>query len=365
MTQSVQTQAPTSMFNQASLDGASDRLQELKLEEGKSTLVSFIENIPGMPNPPFVYAKVHWNSEMGDNGRMYQCFGGSCCQQVTWQKGWGGAPGKFEAHKAKTRYFIPVVHYEQDPQNPISVKATIKYLNITWSAYNVIVNTMKNVTGQLSFFMRDAKLEAQKINGALVYQVYLTDTQAQWMSQPAFTQQVNEQLPDVAAKLLAAMPKLMTEAEFMEMKPELDKKVALAMNSYNQQNEQSAQAGFGASSQAGLSTIPQQSGFNPIPQQVQPGAFNPVPGQSQFAPQTQTVYTQPQVNIPFQPQVPQTTGVEGVPQTVGIDVPTQQVPTQVVTQTAGSTQTVEATTQAQPFEIPAASLEFDPSTLLK
>lgn len=353
-----ETQLPQNAFNQASLDGAPDRLQELKLEEGKSTMVAFIDNIPGMPNPPFVYCKVHWNSEMGDKGRMYQCFNGSCCQQVTWQKGWGKEPGKFEAHKARTRYFIPVIHYEQDPTNPTVVKATIKYLNVTWSAYDVIVKVLKNTTQGLSFFQRDAKLEAQKINGALIYQVYLSETQAQWLASPVFKQQIEEQLPSTAQKLLAAMPKVMTEAEFLEMKPELDKKLQVAMASYNQQNEQgSAQAGFGQPAPGGFSPIPQQpaGGFNPIPQQ---------PVFTQQVPQ-QPAFTQPQVNIPIQGQPVQTTGVEGVPQTVGVDVPTQQVPVQFATETVSQAQPVEAVTQAQPFEVPTANLDFDPSMLMK
>lgn len=311
------TLAEQQMFNQASLDGAADRLQELKLEEGKSAVISFIDSIPGMPNPPFVYCKVHWNSEMGENGRMFQCFGGSCCQQITWQKGWGGAPGKFDVNKARTRYYIPIIHYEQDPANPIEVKATVKYLNLTWSAYDVIVKVLKNVNQDV-FFKRDAKIEAQKINGALIYQVYLTESQAQWQVKPNFKEQVDAQLPDVANKLLAAMPKMMTESEFLQMKPELDAKVQKAIASRGQNSGQSAQMEF--STPAG--------GFSPIPQ-------NPL-GQVDAVPQP--VYTQPQVNLPVNSQPAQSI----------VQQPTQ-----------------EQSKEQEEFKIPSVDLDFDPSSLLK
>lgn len=328
---------PNAMFNQASLDGAQDRLQELKLEEGRSTTISFIENIPGMPNPPFVYCKVHWNSEMGENGRMFQCFGGSCCQQVTWQKGWGGAPGKFDVHKARTRYYIPIIHYEQDPTNPIAVKATVKYLNLTWSAYDVIVKVLKNTNQGLSFFERDAKIEAQKINGALIYQIYLSEGQAQWLAQPAFKEQVESQLPEIANKLLAAMPKMMTEAEFLEMKPMLDKKVQDAISSRAQNEGNGAQAGFSTSGQ-GYST---PNGFSPIPQNNFQNAMPAglVPPQTDVS--QQPAFTQPQVNIPIQAQ------------------PVQQV------QSEQQVQQPTTNEPAQEFEVPSVDLNFDVSQLLK
>lgn len=310
------TVAGQQMFNQASLDGAVDRLQELKLEEGKSAVISFIDSIPGMPNPPFVYCKVHWNSEMGENGRMFQCFGGSCCQQITWQKGWGGAPGKFDVNKARTRYYIPIIHYEQDPANPIEVKATIKYLNLTWSAYDVIVKVLKNV-GQDVFFKKDAKIEAQKINGALIYQIYLTETQAQWQVKPNFKEQVDTQLPEVASKLLSAMPPVMTEADFLAIKPELDAKVQKAMASHGQNSGQSAQMEF--STPVGE--------FSPIPQNTLT--------QTNMMPQS--AYTQPQVNLPVN------------------STPVQQT----------ETQSIQEQQKEPEFKVPEVSLEFDPSSLLK
>ena len=100
-----------SAFNAASLDAGGNYLPLLKIEEKKSVLVSFLKQVPGMPEPPFVYCRVHWNSEMGDNGRMFQCFGGACCEQVTWQKGWGGEPGKnygkyFDISKVKWKMIV-------------------------------------------------------------------------------------------------------------------------------------------------------------------------------------------------------------------------------------------------------------------
>ena len=220
----------TTQFNYAGLQTRPDTLSELKLEEGKSTLVSFLKEVPGMQQPPFVYCKVHWNSEMGENGRMFQCWGGSCCQQVTWQKGWGGAPGKFDVHKARTRFYIPIVHYEPDQTNPAMMRATIKYLNITYTAYDALIKAIQNTTEGLDFFDRDITIEAQKVNGAMNYLYHKKESQAQWKSNAVFRQEVDEQLPAVAQKLFNSLPMQMTEEQFLEIKPQLDAKVQQAMN---------------------------------------------------------------------------------------------------------------------------------------
>lgn len=335
MTQSVQTQELPG-FNYASLESSGDYLQELKLEEGKHALVAFLKDIPGMQSPPFVYCKVHWNSEMGENGRLYQCFGGSCCQQVTWQKGWGGEPGKFEVNKARTRYFIPIVHYEQDPQNPASTCATVKYLNLTWSAYDALIKAVQNTTEGLDFFERDITLESQKINGATVYLFHKKESKASWLLNQIFLDQVNKQLPDVARKLLASMPKTFTEEEFLAMKPQLDAKVQQAMATAQAQ-QAGVQAGFGALPTAEVPPIPQ----------AQPIQAQPV---------VQPVYTQPQVNIPVQPSVQQV-----VPETVVTPTVTQPVaqPVAAVQPEQPVAQPVEQTT------VPAVNLDFDPNALLK
>ena len=335
----------TAQFNYAGLQTRPDTLPELKLEEGKSTLVSFLNSIPGMQNPPFVYCKVHWNSEMGENGRMFQCWGGSCCQQVTWQKGWGGAPGKFEAHKARTRFYIPIVHYEPDQANPAMMRATIKYLNITYTAYDALIKAIQNTTEGLDFFDRDITIEAQKVNGAMNYLYHKKESQAQWKTNQVFKQEVEEQLPTVATKLFNSLPMQMTEEQFLEMKPQLDAKVQQAIASH----QQPQQPQFAQPMQQQL-PFAQMPGAQPVQQFAQMPGVQPV--------QTAN-FTQPQVNIPVQP-IPQTAGVDQVPQTTGVDTGIQQVPVQAVT-TAEQTQQVEVTQT----EVPKVDLSFDPNVLLK
>lgn len=323
-------------FNAASLNGPADRLPVLKIEENKQVLVNFLKDVPGMPTPPFVYAKVHWNSEMGENGRMFQCFGGACCEQVTWQRGFGGTPGKFEANKAKTRYYIPVVHYEQDPANPAVTKATIKYFDMTYTAYAALCTTIANTNEGLEFYDRDVIVSATKINGATSYIFDKRESQAAWKSNAIFTQQVQEQLPAVAQKLLNSMPQVLSEAEFMQMKPELDAKLNAAMSSRQAQQAQVAQA------------QPQQTtGFNQLPLGV-PGTMPQaqpmgVPG---TMPQAQQ-FTQPQANIPVSASAAQPVQAQPVVGASGV-APEQTVVEQ----------------EPKPFEVPQVDLSFDPNTLL-
>lgn len=356
MAQQIPTQpAAVPQFNYAGLQPMGDYLPTLKLEEGKSAMVSFLDEIPGMQNPPFVYCKVHWNSEMGENGRLFQCFGGSCCEQITWQKGWGGEPGKFDVNKARTRYFIPVVHYDQDPQNPAAMAAVIKYIDMTYTAYNALITTIQNSTEGLPFFKRDVVITVRKVNGATDYLYTKKESEAQWRVNPVFKEQVETQLPNVAQRLLNAMPKIMTEAEFQELKPELDRKVQAAMNSHSAVNQPGAQAGFGAfpgqvaAPVPGVPSVPQAPGMNAVYQQpagIPNGNVQgvPVPGVPQ-AP----VFEQPVVNIPVQP-------IEAQPATaIAAATPTAEVTS---TTTVGQAETPAV-------EIPSVSLEFDPSALLK
>lgn len=333
-------------FQAASLDAGGNYLPLLKIEEKKSVLVSFLKNVPGMPEPPFVYCRVHWNSEMGDNGRMFQCFGGACCEQVTWQKGWGGEPGKFDVNKARTRYYVPVVHYEQDPSNPTVTKATVKYFDMTYTAYTALCTTIANTTEGLDFFERDIVVTANKVNGATNYVFDKRESRAAWLEQPLFKQQVDEQLPDVAQRLLNSMPKVITESEFAQMKPELDAKVRAAMNSHQAQQQQVQQGQ--AQPSTGFNTLPQaQSMPQAQPVQSIPGVSMDV--QNTMVPGTPMVgsFTQPQVNIPLtqvtQPQAQPMPQAQQAAQTVA--------PAQVE--------------EPKPFEIPQVSLDFDPNVLLK
>lgn len=338
-------------FNAASLDAGGNYLPLLKIEEKKSVLVSFLKTVPGMPEPPFVYCRVHWNSEMGDNGRMFQCFGGACCEQVTWQKGWGGEPGKFDVNKARTRYYVPVVHYEQDPANPTVTKATIKYFDMTYTAYTALCTSIQNTTEGLDFFERDIVVTANKVNGATNYVFDKRESRAAWLEQPIFKQQVEEQLPDVAQRLLNSMPKVITESEFAAMKPELDAKVKAAMNSHQAQQQQMTQGQ--AQPTTGFNQLPTGVPGQPMPQ-AQPIQGVPnvsmdvqntmVPGQPMVS-----SFTQPQVNIPLaqvaQPQA------QPVAQAVQLQVQPEA--------------TAPAAEEPKKFEIPTASLEFNLQDLLK
>lgn len=333
------TQPQTAQFNYAGLEPKADFLPCLKLEDGKQALVAFLKDIPGMQSPPFVYAKVHWNQEMGDNGRLFQCFGGACCQQVTWQKGWGGEPGKFDVNKARTRFYIPVVHYAPSETNPAVSEATIKYIDMTYTAYDALIKAIANTTEGLSFYDRDIAIEPQKVNGATIYLFHKRETQAQWKTNAVFTEQVNAQLPTVAQRLFNAMPKTMTEAEFMAMKPTLDAKVQAKMQSHDAQMPQQAQA-----AQSAYNAFPTAQQMPTMPQ-VQPAQF-----------------TQPTTNIPIAQPAPQGTAIgdatfappvtSQVPQ---VEVPQAQVP---------QTETI-VTTAAQQTEVPTVTLDFDPSKLMK
>lgn len=330
--QQAQEQQP--VFNYAGLNSSGDFLPCLKLEEGKSALVNFLAEIPYMQNPPFVHCKVHWNSEMGDNGRLFQCFGGLCCQQVTWQKGWGGEPGKFDVNKPRSRYYIPVVHYEPDPSNPAVSRATIKYIDMTWTAFDALVKTINATNEGLSFFDRDITIEVRKVNGATDYLYNKKESQAQWKTNPVFKEQVEQQLPEVAKRLMNAMPKMMTESEFLALKPTLDKKVQEAMTSHNS-----------------LMTSQSAQGFANLPSQ---------PAQQ---------FVQPQVNIPVQSST--LNAGTAAQSTASIQIPVikesqvSQVPSATEPQ-AGQTAVTESQVQEEkPFEIPQVDLEFDPSALLK
>lgn len=334
MAQNVPQQPTPPTFDYAGLETQGDFLPELKLEEGKKALVSFLKDIPYMENPPFVRCAVHWNSEMGDNGRMFQCFGGSCCQQITWQKGWGGEPGKFEPNKARKRYFIPLVHYCQDETNPAATKAMVKHLNLTWSAYDALVKAVQNNVEGLDFFERDITLEATKVNGATVYLFHKGESLAQWKQNPVFKQQVEEQLPNVAFRLANAMPKTMTEAEFMEMKPQLDAKVKAAMASHNavQQNAVPQYTQGVPQYQGVPQGVPQTQGFN-------------------LPPQT-PVYQQPQVNIPVATPIQAQSSEQLAAAVQQVEQPTQT--------------TVEEVAQpTQEPTVPQVTLSFDPNQVLK
>lgn len=338
-------------FNYAGLEPAGEYLQELRIDEGKSALVNFLQDIPGMQNPPFVFCKVHWISEIGDKGRLIQCFGGQCCEQVTWQKGWNGQPGKFEATKPKQRFFIPVVQYEADPANPAQSRATVKYMNMTWTAYNALVTTINNTVEGLSFFDRDITLTARKVNGATDYLYDKKETQAQWKTNPVFKAQVEEQLPNVAQRLKNAMPMFMDETTFMQMKPQLDAKVQAAMRSHQQQTQPAPQAAFGSLP----GQVPPMNNMQPM-QASQLGQVPPV------QPMPQPMYQQPQVNIPVQPNL----NVQGV--TVPGEVPPAQ-PSPALSFDAQGQMTQQAQPAEQPAQeqtvIPKVDLEFDPSQLLR
>ena len=313
-------------FNYADPSSAGEYLPKLILEEGKSALVSFLKTIPGMQEPPIVFCRVHWNSEMGEKGRRYQCFGGQCCEQVTWQKGFGGQPGKFAPNKATTRYYVPCVVYEQDPLNQTQMKATVKYADFTWVAYNSLCTAIANTTEGVPFWERDIVLTMKKVNGATDYVFDKKESQAQWIVNPMFKQQVEEQLPKVAEKLLKSLPQMMTEAEFLQMKPELDAKVYAAMNS--RQNPQATQQA-------------PQAQFGQLPQG--------------FIPQLAQTFTQPQVNIPVQTSQPQ------------VNIPVQQEVVQSQVNIPVQSEISQPTVAEQPKEqaTSSISLDFDPSALLK
>lgn len=358
-------------FNYAGTDPAGDFLQELKIEENKQAMIAFLDNIPGMQNPPFVYCKVHWISEYGEKGRLIQCFGGQCCEQVTWQKGWGGEPGKFAPTKARHRYFIPIVHYEQDAQNPVATKATVKYLNMTWTAYNALVTVLQNTTEGLSFFDRDFMVTARKVNGATDYIYDKKESQAQWKTNPIYKQQVEEQLPTVAERLKNAMPLYVTPEEFAAIKSELDQKVKAAMASHqmqqqHQQQQQQAQP-FGALPGQGMpqgipTAQPAQQAF--VQPQPVPQVFAQAPLPEQNPVMQQPVYTQPQANIPVTAPMP---GMEGnymntpIP---GMPVQPQMQPTPVTTTVEQAPQEPVQQEPAQQ-ELPPVSLAFDPTKLLQ
>lgn len=346
------TQSMTDGFTYASLTPQGEYLNSLKLDEGQTALVNFLQDIPGMQNPPFVYCKVHWISEIGDKGRMIQCFGGQCCEQVTWNRGFGGEPGKFAPTKPKHRYYIPIVHYEQDPKNPAATQATVKYLDMTYSAYNALVTTLQNTTEGLSFFDRDITLTARKVNGAMDYIYDKKESLAQWKTNPVFKEQVEAQLPDVAKRLKNSLPMFITPEEFAEMKPALDEKVRLAMSSHQQQQQQhQVQPQQQYSALPGQAFVPQQ------PQTYPQGFVQPGQPAQPFGsmPSAQQVYTQPQVAMPAQVQMPQ----QEVAQPVQTMPPVQ--PEQV-----NATQSVPAQpVQEQPVTLPETSLAFDPNALLK
>lgn len=351
-------------FNYAGTDPAGEFLQELKIEENKQAMIAFLDNIPGMQNPPFVYCKVHWISEFGDKGRLIQCFGGQCCEQVTWQKGWGGEPGKFAPTKARHRYFIPIVHYEQDAQNPVATKATVKYLNMTWTAYNALITVLQNTTEGLSFFDRDFMVTSRKVNGATDYIYDKKESQAQWKTNPIYKQQVEEQLPTVAERLKNAMPLYITAEEFAAIKHELDAKVKAAIASHQMQQQaqqQPQQQQYGALPGQGLAQPMQQQYAQPVQQQ-----FTQAPLPEQNPVLQQPVYAQPQVNMPIppvqaQPFNPVETPVNMNVQGVAVPgVPVQQM------QSVPVTTTVEQAPQEEPKQdLPPVSLSFDPSQLLQ
>ena len=351
-------------FNYADPQTATSFLPVCKLEEDKPVLMAFLKDIPGMQSPPIVYARVHWFSEMGEKGSRIQCFGGACCEQVTWQKGFGGAPGKFAPSKAQTRYFCPVVVYEPDKTNQTQIKAVVKYLDITWIAYSSLCQAIDNTSGNLSFWERDILVTTKKVNGALTYLFDRREDKAQWLVNPVFTQQVNEQLPSVPERLCNSLPKLMTEAEFMELKPSLDAKVQASINSQmNAQNQQQPQAQFGALPQGSQQQFPGMNQFNQV--------YNPQPA---VAPQPMVQqFTQPQVNIPIQPQP--VSSIPEQPQQVNTPVqtanfnPTPEQPQQIVNPIPEQPQQVsqpQPETKVEDVQIlPNNLLDFDPSSLLK
>lgn len=364
-------------FNYAGTDPAGDFLQELKIEENKQAMIAFLDNIPGMQNPPFVYCKVHWISEYGEKGRMIQCFGGQCCEQVTWQKGWGGEPGKFAPTKARHRYFIPIVHYEQDAQNPVATKATVKYLNMTWTAYNALVTVLQNTTEGLSFFDRDFMVTARKVNGATDYIYDKKESQAQWKTNPIYKKQVEEQLPTVAERLKNAMPLYVTPEEFAAVKSELDQKVKAAMASHQmqQQHQQQQQAQpFGALPGQGMAqgipaAQPAQQAF--VQPQPVPQVFTQAPLPEQNPILQQPVYAQPQVNMPIPPvqaqpfnpvETPVNMNVQGV---LVPGAPVQAVQGVQVTTTVEQAPQEPAQQEPAQQELPPVSLAFDPTKLLQ
>lgn len=365
-------------FNYADPQTATSFLPVCKLEEDKPVLMAFLKDIPGMQSPPIVYARVHWFSEMGEKGARIQCFNGACCEQVTWQKGFGGAPGKFAPSKAQTRYFCPVVVYEPDKTNQTQIKAVVKYLDITWIAYSSLCQAIDNTSGNLSFWERDILVTTKKVNGALTYLFDRREDKAQWLVNPVFTQQVNEQLPSVPERLCNSLPKLMTEAEFMELKPSLDAKVQASINSQmNAQNQQQPQAQFGTLPQGPQQQFPGMNQFNQV--------YNPQPA---VVPQPIVQqFTQPQVNIPIQPQPIQPQPVSSIPeQPQQVNTPVQManfnpspvpqftqpqvnVPVQTINPVPEQPQQVsqpQPETKVEDVQIlPNNLLDFDPSSLLK
>lgn len=342
----MENQTEQIKFNYADPASVGEYLPCLKLEASKQYLVSFLENVPGMQSPPFVFCRVHWNSEMGENGRRFQCFGGQCCEQITWQKGFGGAPGEFKVNKATKRYYIPVVHYEQNPKDPTSTVATVKYIDMTFTAFSTLSSVINQNTEGLSFFDRDVLIDVKAGNGPITYVFNKRETLAKWKENPVFKQQVEEQLPNVAKRLLNALPQMMDEHEFMQMKPILDAKVQAAMNSREPQQ--------------GFDTLPTQTvnGFNEMAQQPQP-AFNTMQtvGVSGMA----QPFAQPQVNIPIQPQVQ----VQQPQVNVPVQPQVQEVQPQPQVQVQQQAQEVQQQDAKPSFELPQTSLSFDPTALLK
>ena len=360
-------------FTYADPTAPGNYLSQVKLEENKPVLLAFLQNVPRMQAPPIVECRVHWNTEMGEKGMKYQCFGGQCCEQITWQKGYGGQPGKFAPNKASKRYYVPCVVYEPDPTNQTQMKATVKYMDMSWTAFNSFGIAMTNTTEGFPFWERDIVVTAKKVNGAIDYVFDKKESQAQWIVNPVFNKQVQEQLPTVAERLLVSLPKAMTEAEFMAMKPELDAKVQSAMATHGnpQAVQQTPQAQFGSLPQGFAQPFAQtvqqftQPQVNiPIqPQTVQ--QFTPVQQVptpevpqhpfEQVQPQTVQQFTQPQVNIPVPTPV-----VENVSQTI-TETPQVVNPTPVVEITPVADTTEKGGTDSNV----SLSLDFDPSTLLK
>jgi hypothetical protein len=330
------TPATVPQFNYAPAEPQADRAKRLDLEEGKTALVSFLKNIPGMDaEPPFVFCKVHWNSEMGDNGKVYQCFGGSCCEQVTWQKGYpAGTPGKFAVNKAKKRYYIPVVHYEQGSDG-ISSVATIKYLDLNYYTYEDLCMAIQGTKEGLDFFERDIEITAKKENQTPKLYFNRKETKAIWQTNEVYKTMVDAQLKDFAQRLYNALPKWITEQEFQELKPSMDAKVEQA---------KAAQSVAQPMIQAGF-----QPNFTP---QTQPGYPGVPPTQTPYmAPQPQ--YSQP--SYPGAPVMPMTPPAAPMPT---VEQPAAPMPT--VAPPAAPMPTVE-----QPgFEVPQVSLNFDPQAIL-
>ena len=305
-------------FSFEAFEQKTNRLQQFTVPtNGESVRFAIIENIPEMQQS-VISNNEHWWSEYGQNGGYITCHGGSCCQTHTWNK----FTKTYEPMKIKKRFYVPVVTYDKS-QNGLEFVANVKVMIITQNIFNKLVRVMQSVEeGTLPFFERDLTASIVKNNnGQEELEFTKCETKAYWLSNPAMTQSVNEQLTEYYNKLLITVPRRFTEEEFLLEKQNADIKI--------QQRQQA------------LNQVQPQPVVQPLPQPqpvVQP---QPLP--------------QPQ---PIPQPVPQP---QPIPQPIPQPVPQPQVEAPKSEKETDSFNTPKV----QTIDPSAINLSFDPASLLK